>query len=150
MVLMPGMPEFLKGASLNYFDMIVVVWLDSRNRPRPHQRHDAGAAAHDCNGLLIVVVAGFSYAPLGRLIFQSTAHAFNQLWSNVTAYVVIGFAIHLFFLWIKQGLGDKLEGSDYFGRGEYYLGMAAGFLRFASMVVVVIALDYAFAHLQRG
>jgi hypothetical protein len=43
-------------------------------------------------------------------------------------------------MWIKQLIGEKLTGSDLFGRSEYYLGMMAGLVRFACMIIVLIAL----------
>jgi hypothetical protein len=36
-------------------------------------------------------------------------------------------------------VGEKLVGSDIFGRMEYYLGMAAGMLRYACMLLMFMA-----------
>jgi hypothetical protein len=90
--------------------------------------------------LAIVVLAGLFYLPFSGVIFQNTSGAFNILWSRLTAYLLIAFAIHLIFLWLNQSVGEKLTGSDYFGRAEYYLGMLAGLVRFACMLVVLCAL----------
>jgi hypothetical protein len=40
----------------------------------------------------------------------------------------------------KHSVGGKLLGSDVFGRGEYYLGMVSGFVRFACIIVTALAL----------
>jgi len=48
--------------------------------------------------------------------------------------------VNLVFLVIKRGLHGKLIGSNVFGRGEYYLGMPAGMLRFACMLMCALAL----------
>jgi hypothetical protein len=63
-----------------------------------------------------------------------------MLWANITAYVLIGFAINLVFIWIKEGIGEKLTGSDYFGRNEYYLGMLAGLVHFACIIIALVSL----------
>jgi uncharacterized membrane protein required for colicin V production len=147
MLLLAGLPAFLKGASFNYFDIIVIGWLlvgFARGRSHGMTRE----LLPTIQWVLIVVLAGLFYSPLSSLIYQGTSHAFNRLWSNITAYVLIGFAIHLFFLWIKQGVGDKLAGSDYFGRAEYYLGMTAGFLRFAAILIVMCALMHSRIYTQ--
>jgi len=89
--------------------------------------------------LTIVIVAGLFYDALAIVIFKNTSGAFNHLWSNITAYLLIAFAIHLFFLWLKQNIGEKLTGSDSFGTSEYYLGMLAGLFRYASIIVVAFA-----------
>jgi uncharacterized membrane protein required for colicin V production len=86
----------------------------------------------------IVVVAGLFYRPFSLLIRQY-AH-FELLWSNVLAYLLIGFGIHLIYLWIKNVIHQKLIGSDMFGRTEYYFGMIAGLVRFACMLIVACAL----------
>src|SRR5262249_49548930 len=44
---------------------------------------------------------------------------------------------------IKRNVGEKLVRGDTFGNGEYYLGMFAGGLRYACIVVVAFALLHA-------
>ena len=41
---------------------------------------------------------------------------------------------------LKHWFGEKLTGSDVFGRCEYYLGMFSGVVRFAAMLLVLLAL----------
>ena len=62
------------------------------------------------------------------------------LWCNIFAYLLIGFGVHLVYLWIKHLIHQKLIGSDMFGRAEYYFGMIAGVVRFACMLIMVCAL----------
>ncbi len=128
--------------SCNYIDYIVLAWLligllCGRRRGMTLE------VLPTIQWVLIAVLAGLFYAPFGGLISQATTGAFTRLWSNITAYVLIGFAVHLFFLWLRQGLNDKLTGSDYFGKAEYYLGMTSGMVRFAAIFLVFCSLMHA-------
>jgi membrane protein required for colicin V production len=88
--------------------------------------------------LAIVVGAGFLYEPGGKMLAQLSV--FSLLFSYITVYILAAITIAIFFAVLKRALGSKLAGSDAFGRGEYYLGMVAGMLRFACIVMVVMAL----------
>jgi uncharacterized membrane protein required for colicin V production len=129
----------LNGISYNYVDGIIVAWL-LVGILRGRKRGMTQELLPTSQWVAIVILAGLFYGPVGGIIFQATSGAFNHLWSNITAYVAIAFIIHLLILWLKQGIGEKLIGSDYFGRAEYYLGMIAGLIRFACMFVVFCAL----------
>jgi uncharacterized membrane protein required for colicin V production len=78
------------------------------------------------------------YRPLGRLF----AHAsiFTLVSSCLVAYLGAALLILFGFAWVEHHLGKRLAGSDLFGRGEYYLGMAAGAVRVACMLLVALAL----------
>jgi uncharacterized membrane protein required for colicin V production len=133
--------------AMSYVDIIVMVWLlvgllCGRRRGMTQE------VLPTIQWVLIAALAGLFYAPFGGLIAQVTSGAFTHLWANVTAYVIIAFVIHLFFVWIKQGLDEKLTGSDYFGRSEYYLGMAAGLVRFACMFIVLVAIMHSYVYTQ--
>jgi hypothetical protein len=86
----------------------------------------------------IVTEAGLWYEPFGAVIHHNTF--FSLLWSNITAYVLIAAGVHLICLWFKQMLGVKLVEGNYFGRAEFYLGMTAGAIRFACMILAGLAL----------
>lgn len=135
---MAALPAF-NGFSYNYVDIIVVVWL-LVGILRGRKRGMTQEVLPTLQWLGIVLVAGLFYSPFAGLIFSATRGAFNHLWSNLTAYIILGFAVHLFFVWIKSCIGEKLIGSDYFGRAEYYLGMMAGLIRFACIFVVFCAI----------
>ena len=87
--------------------------------------------------LAIVVGAGFLYEPGGKFLAQMSV--FSLLFSYITVYFLAAVLIAIFFTFIKQALGSKLAGSDAFGGGEYYFGMAAGMVRYACIVMVVMA-----------
>ncbi len=143
---MAALPAF-NGISYGYFDGIVVVWL-LIGIFRGRKRGMTQELLPTLQWLAIVILAGLFYLPFSVVIFQNTSGAFNHLWSNVTAYVLIAFAINLFFIWIKQSIAEKLTGSDLFGGKEYYLGMMAGLLRFACMIIVLCALMHSRVYTQ--
>jgi uncharacterized membrane protein required for colicin V production len=97
--------------------------------------------------LLVVVVAGHAYGPLGEMLAQTTP--FNNLFCYVAVYLVIILAFVGLFSWIRPRLGDKLVSADVFGTGEYYLGMVAGAFRYACIILVLLALMNARQYTQQ-
>src|ERR1041384_4357225 len=71
--------------------------------------------------LLVVVVAGYAYQPLGEML--SASSIFGLMYCYMAVYVGILLFFKLFFSFIRRRLGEKLVSSDVFGRGEYYMGM---------------------------
>ena len=131
--------DFLKNLPFGYFDVIVLIWLVVgllRGRKQ--------GMTQELLPLLFwvstVLLAGFYNQPLAGIIRDYTKGAFSVLWSDVVAYALIAFSLALVFTLLKHWLGDKLTGSDVFGRCEYYLGMFSGVLRFAAMLLVLLAL----------
>src|ERR1700677_2740900 len=111
--LMPGLGRL----NVDYVDFIVVVWLIigllyGRKRGMTQELLPA------IQWVAIVVVAGLFYRSLSVLIRDYAR--FEPLWSNISAYVLIAFGIHLVYLWMKHMFHQKLIGSDMFGRAEYY------------------------------
>jgi uncharacterized membrane protein required for colicin V production len=88
--------------------------------------------------LTVVVVCSFSYQALGRWIKEVSV--FSLLSSYLIAYITCALVVLGLFALVKHSLGGKLVGSDVFGRSEYYLGMGSGFLRFACLALVGLAL----------
>ena len=134
--------DFLKNAPFSYIDAIVLVWLVIgifRGRKMGMTQEIIPTARWLC----IVIVGGMFYKPLSLVLFENTAGAFNLLWARITAYLLIAFASAIVFVLIKKALGDRLTGSDLFGRWEYYLGMLAGLIRFACMLLAILAVMHA-------
>jgi hypothetical protein len=50
------------------------------------------------------------------------------------------FLVFLVFHTLKKIIQPRLTGSNFFGSGEYYLGMMSGLIRYASMIFVALAL----------
>jgi uncharacterized membrane protein required for colicin V production len=91
--------------------------------------------------VVIVVLAGLYHSVVARHLSRSSLLA--QGVYNVCAYLTIVVTIKLVVAFIKRRIGDKIIGSDVFGRGEYYLGMLAGMVRFACMYCVALSLLHA-------
>src|SRR2546429_261292 len=89
--------------------------------------------------LVIVFACAAIYEPLGQLFSQTTG-LFGLLSSYLAAYVVVALLVIGVFALLKHSVGGKLLGSDIFGRSEYYLGMASGFVRFSCILLAAMAL----------
>jgi hypothetical protein len=127
----------LSRLSVNYVDFFVVVWLII-GLAYGRKRGMTQELLPTIQWLAIVIVAGIFYRPLALIVRQYCR--FEMLWSNVFAYILIAFAVHLVYLWIKQLIHQKLIGTDIFGRGEYYLGALAGMVHFGCMFILVCSL----------
>jgi uncharacterized membrane protein required for colicin V production len=88
--------------------------------------------------MLIVVAAAFAYEPVGGFISSSTM--FSQLSSYVFIYAAVILGVIVLFSLLRRGFGGKLIGSDIFGGAEYYLGMCAGGIRYACIILVCMAM----------
>jgi uncharacterized membrane protein required for colicin V production len=86
----------------------------------------------------IVGVGAFVYEPIGNVLSQQLPFGRLSCYLAVYISVIIGFKIA--FAIIKRQIGDKLIGSDVFGKSEYYLGMMAGAVRYTCVLIVVLSL----------
>lgn len=86
----------------------------------------------------IVLVCGIAYEPLG-LWLAGTA-GLGKLLGYVLGYALVAALVALVFVFLKRVIGERLKGSDTFGKAEYYLAMPAGMLRFACIILVFLAL----------
>jgi hypothetical protein len=64
----------------------------------------------------------------------------GKLGSFILGYSLTAVLIVLVFAYLKGAVGPKLSGSDTFGKGEFYLAMPAGMLRFACVLIAFLAL----------
>ena len=97
--------------------------------------------------LVMVLAAAFGYQPLGDLLLQQgyIHSVFGKAFTEKTAgylssYLLIAVVVFIVFAFVKRGLKARLEGSNAFGSGEYYLGMVSGMLRYLCMVFFALAL----------
>jgi hypothetical protein len=97
--------------------------------------------------LVIVFAAGLGYELLGDLLIQS--HVVKSVFGTnfnektaayISAYLIITGVVWIIFAFIRKHLKEKLEGSNVFGSGEYYLGILCGMVRYACMVLFALAL----------
>jgi len=97
--------------------------------------------------LLIVFAAGLGYELLGDMLIQwgviksVFGKSFNEKTAAyISAYLIIAGCVWLIFAFIRKHLKEKLEGSNVFGSGEYYLGIVCGMVRYACMIIFALAL----------
>lgn len=88
--------------------------------------------------LALLLIGAAAYGPAGD--FLAGNGRVDLLSAYLLAYVGIALVIFVAFALIRRRLSSKLEGSDIFGRTEYYLGMGSGVLRFLCMILVALAL----------
>ncbi len=131
---------------INWFDLTLVLVLAYgiwRGR-----KHGMSREFLPVTQWLITLGAGsFGYALLGNWLIQQGViqsvfgHRFNeQTAAFVTAYFAILLVVVLVFRFIKRLVKAKLEGSNFFGGGEYYFGMIAGLIHYAAIILVLLAL----------
>jgi len=132
-----ALPPVLNKTKFNYFDIIVLVWLII-GLFRGRKRGLSQELLPMLQWIGIVVAGGFFYLSFSALLRQYTQ--FNLLWSYVAAYLLIAAGVHLLYLWFRQLFAEKLVEKDPFGGAEYYLGMMAGVVRFACILLVALAL----------
>lgn len=121
----------------NWFDLVVVVVL-LVGVQRGRSRGMSEELMSLLKWLAIVFGCALLYRPVGDMIAATSV--FSQLSGYLMAYLGIALIIAAAFALFKKYTGEKLVGSDVFGRTEFYLGMLAGMLRWSCMLVAVLAL----------
>ena len=86
----------------------------------------------------LVVVCGLWYQKVAQLLVN--AAALSKLPSCIFGYLLLAFVIFLLFMVLRRLLVYRLAENNLFGSGEYYLGMLSGMIRFACMLLAVLAL----------
>ena len=86
----------------------------------------------------VMLLPAIAYEPLG--IWLDSVANLGKLTSFLIAYTVTALVVALIFMLVTGTLGEKMKGSDAFGKAEFYLAKPAGMLRFACVVIVLLAL----------
>lgn len=89
--------------------------------------------------VLIVLLGSQCYRPVAQVLV-SQATVLGPALTAVIVYLVIALLLKLLFTMFKRSLGQKIVESEVFGNLEYYLGIGAGTLRFACMLIFAMAL----------
>ncbi len=121
----------------NFFDLLLVLIL-AAGMMRGRKHGLSVELLSLLKWLTLLVVCSAIYAPVGALLAQSGT--FDLLSAYLLTYLLTGLGVFLAFALIQKRVGPTLIGSDVFGRGEYYLGMGSGMLRFGCMLLVGLAL----------
>lgn len=121
----------------NWFDVVVIAILVFGIARGRHN-----GMSKECLPLLqwlvIVPVCAFLY-PLAGQFYINTFH-WDKTLSFVCGYATLGFVVMLFFGILRRLFAERMEKGDVFKNGEYYLGMVAGFVRVACVMLVAVAL----------
>jgi uncharacterized membrane protein required for colicin V production len=91
--------------------------------------------------LASLFAATYLYMPLGNVLADHTV--LSQLSCYLLMYALVVVAVQISFTVLRKQVGDKLVESDTFGNAEYILGMGAGALRYACIVLVALAVFHA-------
>lgn len=130
----------------NWFDVAVLLLLAFglwRGRKRGMSREFLSLSMW----LVLVLGAGFGYQMLAEQLLHYNvtkavfSNQFNlQTATLVSSYLLIAMAVAFIFSLLKRHYKPKLEGSNAFGSSEYYLGMVAGLVRYACILLAALAL----------
>jgi uncharacterized membrane protein required for colicin V production len=88
--------------------------------------------------LTLVLASGMGY-PLFAPTYANTIGT-GKVASAMLGYCTLALATWLVFYILKGIFVPRLTGSNFFGGGEYYLGMVSGLIRFACMLLAALAL----------
>jgi uncharacterized membrane protein required for colicin V production len=87
--------------------------------------------------LSVVIVSGVFYPVTAQLLVNIAP--LRLLTSYVLGYVILSLAVFFVFSFLKRILGLRLFASNLFGNTEYYLGIPAGMVRFACILLFALA-----------
>jgi hypothetical protein len=121
----------------NLFDILlaaVLVWGIVQGRKQGFSRELLSLA----KWVTLLLGCAFVYHPVGALV--ANAGFFNLLTCYLLTYLGTALLIFLLFSILERRWAPKLEGSDIFGRGEYFLGMGSGMVRFGCILLVSLSL----------
>jgi len=86
----------------------------------------------------VVVLGGLSNATIGSWLTRNVG--FSAGTGHVLAYLLVMGAVLFLGFAVRRWVGAKLVSADTFGSFEYYLGMAAGAIRFLCMLLAAMAI----------
>jgi uncharacterized membrane protein required for colicin V production len=121
----------------NWFDIAVIVILAIgffRGRKNGMSRELLPA----CQWVALVLVCGLGYSLVAQLFRNATS--LDQLTSDVLAYLLLAAVVWALTSIPKHKFADRLAVSNFFGASEFYLGMLMGMVRFACILLAVLAL----------
>jgi uncharacterized membrane protein required for colicin V production len=127
---------------INIFDLILVVILALGIRAG-RKKGMSGELYDLLKWLIVIAACSALYEQVANFmtggVMGSWFH-FSRLTTFLVAYVAMLLVGTAFFHLLKEKVGAKLAGSDFFGRSEYFLGMGAGLLRYTCIVLAGLAL----------
>ena len=122
---------------INFFDVLALAILIA-GLIHGRKRGMTGEVVSSVKWLLIVVICAIVYQPVGKGLVE--LRALSLFSAYMLAYLGAAFLLLVVFAVFEKRWKTKLEGTDTFGRAEYYWGMAAGLVRASCMLIVFLAL----------
>jgi uncharacterized membrane protein required for colicin V production len=129
-------PPATNGLPFNWFDMTVVVVLGF-GLFRGRRNGMAKEFLPLLQWLVMVSVCGLGYTMLAGVLAGFIP---DKLWNCLVAYLALALAVFIVFTILKQQFDEKLVKSNFFKGGEYYLGMLSAVVRYACVMLFVLAL----------
>jgi uncharacterized membrane protein required for colicin V production len=136
MIAAAAAPPATNGLPFNWFDVVVVVVL-MFGLVRGRRNGMSRELLPVLEWLVLVPVCGLCYPMLAGALAGFVPDAF---WNCLVAYLALALAVLIVFTILKRLFAEKLVKSDFFKGGEYYLGMLSGLVRYACVLVFVLAL----------
>jgi len=87
--------------------------------------------------LVMVPLCGLVYPMLAGMLDHFVP---DKFWTCLISYLALAMVVFIVFAIIRQQLAEKVVAGDFFKGGEYYLGMMAGLVRYACVLMFVLAL----------
>lgn len=125
------------GLGFNWFDLAAVAVLIV-GVFRGRKRGMSSELLDLIQWLVIIALGGLLYKPLGELFARVAG--LSLLYAYLSVYLATAILIKVLFTLFKRTIGEKLISGDFFGNLEYYLGMIAGVIRYACMILFFLAL----------
>lgn len=88
--------------------------------------------------IILVPLCGFVYPMAGQ--FFVNVFRWTKPQGNLAGYLTLAVIVLLIFGVLKKLFMERMEKSNLFGGGEFYVGMLSGFIRMACIIIVVLAL----------
>ena len=120
----------------DWFDMVVIVVLGF-GLFRGRRNGMSKGLLPLLEWLVLVPVCGLVYPMLAGVL---AGFITDKFWNCLLAYLALAMVVFLVFTILKHQLAEKLVKSDFFKGSEYYLGMLAGLVRYACVLMFVLAL----------
>ena len=124
------------GLPFNWFDVLVVVVLGF-GLFRGRRNGMSKELLPLLQWVVMVPVCGLGYPLLAGMLAGLIP---DKLWGNVVAYLSLALVVFIVFTLVRQQLDEKLIKSNFFKGGEYYLGMLSGMVRYACVMLFLLAL----------
>jgi uncharacterized membrane protein required for colicin V production len=129
-------PPATNGLPFNWFDAVVVLVLGF-GLFRGRKNGMSKEFLTFLQWLVLVPVCGLGYPMLAGAL---TGFIPDKLWSCIAAYMALALTVFIVFAILQRKFAEQLVKSDIFKGGEYYLGMLAGLVRYACVLLFVLAL----------